>query len=66
MIASKTRTDLKHPQLRFYLNSLTLFANLPANDAVLFRNAAQIMQYKKGEILYIEDDKAAFVLGNAR
>ncbi len=41
-----------------YLKKITLFADLPERDVQNFADAAYLKSYKKGQILYLEDEKA--------
>jgi len=43
-----------------FFKSLTLFINLPDEEIMRFADAAQIKNYKKGQMLYSEDEKASF------
>jgi len=61
MMAIKKRgADLKQYKSLAFLKSLTLFANLLDKDVARFADAAQIMRYEKGKLLYLEGEQAKF------
>jgi CRP/FNR family transcriptional regulator len=51
---------VKRPKSNAFFKSLTLFSNLSEKDIALFANAAQIRSYQKGQLLYLEGDKAKY------
>jgi CRP-like cAMP-binding protein len=54
------KADVSPHDTTAYFKGLPLFANLPPEDIKSFSSAARISQYKKGKILFIEDEKADF------
>jgi len=61
MTALKARdADSKRYKSIDFLESLTLFADLPHEDLELFADAAQIKSYPKGQVLYVEGEQADF------
>jgi CRP-like cAMP-binding protein len=59
MIAIKHQDEgSKQYKSRGFLNGLTLFAGLSTKDIELFSDAAHIRKYKKGQVIYIEGEKA--------
>lgn len=61
MIEIKERkSDVMPSKSLEFFKSLTLFNNLPDQDVAHFANAAQIKNYKKGKLLYMEGAKADF------
>lgn len=43
-----------------FFKNLTLFENLPEKEIARFVDAAQIKSYKKGQVLYVEGEKARY------
>jgi CRP/FNR family transcriptional regulator, dissimilatory nitrate respiration regulator len=58
-ITEREGRSMARKSLAFF-KGLTLFANLPEEDVARFANAAQIKNYKKGKLLYLEGEEADF------
>lgn len=60
-IANDEQQPVQNPKLLSgALKNAALFANLPDEEIAYFQDAAQMRSYKKGKILYIEEDPAEF------
>jgi len=60
MALKEHRNDsLQSKSLNFF-KSLTLFTNLPDGEVMRFADAAQIKHYKKGQLLYSDNEQASF------
>jgi CRP/FNR family transcriptional regulator, dissimilatory nitrate respiration regulator len=60
MPINSLKAKMKSSESLAYFTSLPLFTNLPPEDIKNFSNAAHTSQYKKGKVLFIEDEKADF------
>jgi len=58
MIVLKERNADSRQRKAFAFKNLMLFANLRDEDVVLFADASQINNYKKGKFLYLEEEPA--------
>ncbi len=54
------KISLAQSDILTYIKNLPLFAKLPTENIKKFSDAARIAQYKKGKILFVEDEKARF------
>ena len=62
MIVTKAMRKIIQSQAKYiaYLKSISLFANMPDDELERYVNITQIKAYKKGQLLYLEGDKADY------
>ena len=62
MIVTKAMRKMIQSQAKYiaYLKSISLFANMPDDELERYVNITQIKAYKKGQLLYLEGDKADY------